>query len=335
MTITKKHIWFIESEEGIGNFFSSSVVDAIIKSLKRNACDDVVRMSQDKFLGTYLDKLYSKLVVVPKVHLLQQTVQTNTIPTPIPSRPPSARQIHSRPTSAMILHKPNPPHDTEKFVIIIDIQCSDSIEAINHVLRRRSSVSTMFLKIIALSSVLSWGGRRYPQTITDGDAEFRNRVPMTCAAHEYSSENTLARLNESVFLKNGSNGVIILGIGLLYGEDGMDLKDVLKALWFGMDENGPKSLPKLRDSYKGRLPLCHLSLLCSTTSRLAAKALHGESFSFHFLAVSDPPPIDLPSAMPFSELLLKMHAKLNGEIASAQLADIPSSPIDQATTLPA
>ena len=39
--------------------------------------------------------------------------------------------------------------------------------------------------------MLSWGGRRYPQTITDGDAEFRNRVPMTCAAHEYSSENTL------------------------------------------------------------------------------------------------------------------------------------------------
>jgi hypothetical protein len=86
MTITKKHIWFIESEEGIGKFFSSSVVDAIIKSLKRNACDDVVRMSQDQFLGTYLDKLYSKLVVVPKVHLLPQTVQTNTIPTSSPSR---------------------------------------------------------------------------------------------------------------------------------------------------------------------------------------------------------------------------------------------------------
>ena len=33
----------------------------------------------------------------------------------------------------MILHKPNPPHDSEKIVIIIDIQCSDSIEAINHV----------------------------------------------------------------------------------------------------------------------------------------------------------------------------------------------------------
>ena len=52
-------------------------------------------------------------------------------------------------------------------------------------------MSTMCLKIIALSSVLSWGGRRYPKTIADGDAEFRNRVPMTCAANEYSNENTL------------------------------------------------------------------------------------------------------------------------------------------------
>ena len=108
-----------------------------------------------------------------------------------------------------------------------------------------------------------------------------------------------------------------------------------RALWYGMDENGPLSLPKLRDSCKVRLPLCHLSLLCSTTSRLAAKALHGESFSFHFLAVSDPPPVDLPSAEPFSELLLKMNVRLNGDIAAAQLADIPNSPIDQAATLPA
>ena len=82
----KKHIWFIESEEGIGKIFSSSTVDAIIKSLKRNACDDVVRMSQDQFLGTYLDELNSKLVIVPKVHLLPQTVQNNIIPISSPSR---------------------------------------------------------------------------------------------------------------------------------------------------------------------------------------------------------------------------------------------------------
>ena len=102
-----------------------------------------------------------------------------------------------------------------------------------------------------------------------------------------------------------------------------------------MDENGPFSLPQLRDSCKGRLPLCNLTLLCSTVSLLAAKALHGESFSFRFLAVSDPLPIDSPAAVPFSELLVKMHAKLNGDIAAAQLADIPKSPVDSAPTFPA
>ena len=59
------------------------------------------------------------------------------------------------------------------------------------VLRRRSTVSTLCFKIIALSSVLSWGGRRYPKIIADGDAEFKNRVPMACAANEYNNENTL------------------------------------------------------------------------------------------------------------------------------------------------
>lgn len=82
----KKHIWVIESEDGIGNYFSSSIVDTIVKSLKRNACDDVVRMNQDQFLGTYLDELNSKLVIVPKVSLLPQVVPNNTVPIPSPSR---------------------------------------------------------------------------------------------------------------------------------------------------------------------------------------------------------------------------------------------------------
>lgn len=79
-----------------------------------------------------------------------------------------------------------------------------------------------------LSSLLSWGAKKYPLLVTDGDTEFRNRVPLACAMATYQLENALVKLNNTVFSKSGSIGVIIIGIGILYGKDGYDLKDILR-----------------------------------------------------------------------------------------------------------
>lgn len=133
MPTIKKSIWIVESDGNVENYLSGTIIDELYRGLKKNVCDEVVRINQNEFLESYIDTLNRKLLTVPKVQLLP-------LPTPVAvpqtnSRPNSSKSAlngNSRPTSG-VLHLPKTQQENEKILIVIDIQCSDAIEAITHV----------------------------------------------------------------------------------------------------------------------------------------------------------------------------------------------------------
>lgn len=204
---------------------AANVVDILVEEIEKGA-DKVNRMSQEQFLSSYVDVFNKNLLVVPKVPMMSYALPVSQTL----SRPGSAKRAQSRPNSGTTkidfnTLKPSPATaNDECILIIIDIQCADAIEAIVHLLQRKTSVSAHRAKIIVLSTLLTWSAKRYPKGIAEADLEFPNRVPVSSAMGAYSSENSLSRLNNGVFLKHGGRGVVLLGIGLLYGLDGLTSK---------------------------------------------------------------------------------------------------------------
>ncbi len=80
-----------------------------------------------------------------------------------------------------------------------------------------------YIRIIAISTLLTWGGKSYNTIITNIDAEFQTRRPVASAGDAYLTENALFN-----FAKRTKAQVTILSLGLIYGADGYDFKDLFK-----------------------------------------------------------------------------------------------------------
>lgn len=85
-------------------------------------------------------------------------------------------------------------------------------------LRLRGGSDLSELRIVALSTFETWGGRHPKNMISDVNLCFRERVPLTSAVDFYALENELESLSQQ-------NGIWlrIVGYGLFYGSSGMDL----------------------------------------------------------------------------------------------------------------
>lgn len=83
------------------------------------------------------------------------------------------------------------------------------------------------LKVIALSSLISWGGTIYEGIVSASLDNFRSRVPLSSAFPQYALENALvtAAARHEVTLH-------IVGSGLFYGLSGLDLKNIFR--YFGV-----------------------------------------------------------------------------------------------------
>jgi len=140
----EKVVWFIEADENDGRYLAANVVDVIMEEIKKGA-ETLVRMSQEQFLSSYVGVLNKKLAVVPKVPMMSYAPPI----TQALSRPASAKKAQSRPTSGTLkldfnTLKPLPAKESDDcIVIIVDIQCTDAIEAIVHVIQAKLSPITI------------------------------------------------------------------------------------------------------------------------------------------------------------------------------------------------
>lgn len=78
-------------------------------------------------------------------------------------------------------------------------------------------------KIILISSLLTWGGRKYHVPIGGTTNEFLARVPVPSEVELYKLENKF----HACFTQTGVR-MTIVGVGLLYGGNGYDFHEVFK-----------------------------------------------------------------------------------------------------------
>ncbi len=83
----------------------------------------------------------------------------------------------------------------------------------------------MPFRVILLSSYLSWGGRKYYVPVGNSISEFTSRVPLASEIEVYELENQFHSCCVSV---SSSLTMCIIGVGLVYGEDGFDNKDFFR-----------------------------------------------------------------------------------------------------------
>jgi hypothetical protein len=76
------------------------------------------------------------------------------------------------------------------------------------------------LRIIIISTFETWGGRWLEESILDIDRGFSERLPLASAFEQYALENEFSSVADrsGVWLR-------IVSSGLIYGGDGLDLKD--------------------------------------------------------------------------------------------------------------
>lgn len=81
------------------------------------------------------------------------------------------------------------------------------------------------LKVIALSSLISWGGTVFEGIVNDSLENFRSRVSLSSAFPQYALENALVTA-----ASRHEFTLHIVGCGLFYGLGGLDLKDMFRYL---------------------------------------------------------------------------------------------------------
>jgi hypothetical protein len=100
--------------------------------------------------------------------------------------------------------------------------CFNSSNLALQLVRQRGTASVAGLNVITLSSFSTWGGKIYKSAVNDCDAAFRERIPLASAFDAFAMENSLL----SVLQQNGVQ-LRIVGCGLFYGADGLDLRSIL------------------------------------------------------------------------------------------------------------
>lgn len=78
-------------------------------------------------------------------------------------------------------------------------------------------------KIIALASLTTWGGILKDGSVDVSLESFRSRVPLASAFPQFALENALL----SAAFRNEFT-LCIIGFGLFYGNNGIDLKDIFR-----------------------------------------------------------------------------------------------------------
>jgi hypothetical protein len=87
-------------------------------------------------------------------------------------------------------------------------------------LRLRGHCKLSGLKVILISTFETWGARWLEEPIVDIDRGFSERLPLASAFEQYALENEFSSVADrsGVWLR-------IVSCGLIYGGDGLDLKD--------------------------------------------------------------------------------------------------------------
>jgi hypothetical protein len=78
-------------------------------------------------------------------------------------------------------------------------------------------------RIILLSNLLTWSGRRYHIPISCNINEFTNRIPAPNYGNLYKLENKFYSCSIICKLE-----MFIISVGLLYGGSGFDFQDMFK-----------------------------------------------------------------------------------------------------------
>lgn len=112
---------------------------------------------------------------------------------------------------------------TTSLIVIVDVRCASSIHLIDKVLRKCASFGRHMVRLVLLSDFSTWGGKSYHSSITDFDAEFKNRVPLSCAHEQFRLENLLTRSAAACNID-----ICVVSSGLLYGDAGLDMGDILR-----------------------------------------------------------------------------------------------------------
>lgn len=81
------------------------------------------------------------------------------------------------------------------------------------------------LKIIVLSTFITWGGKKYSSPITNALVEFKKRHPFSNTFELFYLENVLV---EMAGRGRGRFKLSVVGMGLLYGGKGYDLFDAFE-----------------------------------------------------------------------------------------------------------
>ena len=81
------------------------------------------------------------------------------------------------------------------------------------------------LKVIILSTFVTWGGKKYTAPITNASSEFKKRHPFANTFDLFYSENALVAMADR---DRGRYKLVVVGTGLLYGGKGYDLLNMFE-----------------------------------------------------------------------------------------------------------
>lgn len=187
----------------------------------------------------------------------------------------------------------------------IVLQIDDKKMAEEIILILSSSMVYRRPRVLLLSSLMTWAGKKQNEGVIDGNfTNFNSRVPAVCASDQYLLENKFAHMVSSTKMDG-----CIVGLGLLYGGEGLDFQDMYMSLWSKTaDEtttilsltDGQSSVPmihiydftKLLSSliaFEGRLPTFYVAAtdnarmsvsdLCHTIAKVTHRQVNLTSYS--------------------------------------------------------
>ena len=158
-------------------------------------------------------------------------------------------------------------------VIVVDIANASAVRQIIDVL----PIATAPLRVVVVTTLLTWCGQRISHGVIDAGAGFVDRVPLQAVLDTYALENELWKVAAEV----EATGAIVCfaGVGLLYGQGGHDFEDVFKKLWgdaaaatsSSADGAGAIQLPFLDPNPQATNILAvHVDRFLTTVAQLAA-----------------------------------------------------------------
>ena len=194
--------------------------------------------------------------------------------------------------------------DSDDTSIIIDITNTSLIEDIGQLLRL--PVINRRPRFILISTLLTWDGNNSSIDVTDYTNDFLKRVPNASYINEYKAENCL--WNMSILSKCE---VVIVGTGLIYGGNGFDYGNIMKAVF----EDTPCSLLSLQTG-KNRIPSIHYNDFSSLIINLIKVPIASESIIYPtYIAATD------SNKQSLSSIINTMSSQPINEVNESEIID--------------